>query len=65
MKCIGAQSVDATALTAPQLVVQTQCRRSGGAVEHRTFVSNTTTNFALTPSSQLPLFEESQAEARR
>lgn len=63
MKCIGAQFVDMTALTAPPAVEQTQCRRNSGIAEHRTFVT-TTIDLHAPSSLQMPLFQDPQARAR-
>ena len=58
MRCIGAQSVDVTELTAPLMGVEMLCRRDSDHAEHRTFVSTTPMDMHAISSMQLPLFGE-------
>lgn len=65
MKCIGAQSVDETELTAPLPAVQLLCRRNTGGDENRSFVSASYATYAPVMSAlQMPLFDEPLVSAR-
>lgn len=65
MKCIGAQSVDATELTAPPPPVQMLCRRNTGDNENRSFVSASyQTDAPASSALQMPLFDEPPISAR-
>ena len=57
MKCIGAQNVDLTDLTAPTQGLEMPCRRTTGQAEYRTFVSAVQPDTVLAESLQLSLFE--------
>lgn len=65
MKCIGAQSVAETELTAPRPGVEMPCRRDSGDDQHRTFVAaHPSDDEAALAARQLSLFDESAAQGR-
>ena len=65
MKCIGAQCVDETELTAPPTTVPMACRRNHGDRENRSFVSASYyTDEPAMSALQMPLFDEPPISAR-